>query len=186
MMVSRAFGTVAAWLVGVILLVGCSSTEPPECRAGGAIAGYTLGPSDRIRLTVFRHEDLSGEFELDGEGLVAVPLAGEMLAQNLTARQLEDGIERRLTEHGFLIKPQVGVEIVAYRPFYILGEIGSPGEYEYASGLTVVRGVSIAGGFTYRAKQSDIMIERDTHECRAKPNTQLLPDDIVRVGERFF
>jgi protein involved in polysaccharide export with SLBB domain len=76
------------------------STELPECTNAGGVAEYRLGPGDRVRLTVFRHEDLSGEYELDGEGYVALTLAGEILAKDLSARQLEDETEIRLEEEG--------------------------------------------------------------------------------------
>jgi protein involved in polysaccharide export with SLBB domain len=155
----RARTSALAGLLSVALLAACSHL--PECTNGDGVAEYRLGPGDRVRLTVFRHEDLSGEFELDGEGDVALPLAGDILAQNLSARQLENETEIRLREKGYLVDPQVSIEVLTYRPFYILGEVSRPGEYEYASGLTVVKAVSIAGGFTYRADQADIVIERE-------------------------
>ena len=199
-------------LLGVLLLTaglmaGCSSSSPlPTAPGGGvggpaaaidsdpaaaakAVAGYQLGPNDQIRLTVFRHEDLSGEFELDGEGYFAMPLVGEILAGGLTARQLENEIEVQLKGGGYLVNPQVSLEVLNYRPFYIVGEVRNPGSYPYVNGMTVINAVALAGGFTYRASQSSITITRggsNGAQSDTEPQTQVLPGDVIEVPERFF
>jgi protein involved in polysaccharide export with SLBB domain len=89
-------------------------------------------------VTVFRQPDLSGEFALDGEGSLALSLIGNVPAGGLTTRELEDEIERRLQSEGYLVNPQVGVEPLKHRSFYVLGEISRPGSYEYRSGMTVI------------------------------------------------
>ncbi|MEM7025625.1 MAG: polysaccharide biosynthesis/export family protein [Pseudomonadota bacterium] len=159
--------------------------------AGGTsgVSGYQLGPGDQVRVTVFRHDDLSGEFPMDGEGYFAMPLVGEILGGGLTARQLENEIEVRLKEGGFLVNPQVGVEVLNYRPFYIIGEVNNPGSYQYVSGMTVINAVALAGGFTYRADKGDILINRGGSagpELEGLPDTEILPGDIINVTERFF
>ena len=111
-------------------------------------------------MTVFRHEDLSGEFSLDGEGYFALPLVGEILGGGRTARQLENEIEVALKSGGYLIDPQVSIEVLNYRPFYIIGEVNKPGSFEYVNGMTVINAVALAGGYTYRADQDDIIISR--------------------------
>jgi len=198
-------------LLGVLVLTAglaaaCSSSPPPVPAAtpgaagavvtpsvgtaGDSVAGYALGPGERVRLTVFRHEDLSGEFDLDGEGYLAMPLVGEILGAGLTARQLETEIETRLKGGGYLVNPQVSIEVLTYRPFYIIGEVNNPGSYQYVNGMTVINAVALAGGFTYRADQDDIVITRGGSEGKkiddVKPDTAVLPGDIVEVTERFF
>lgn len=159
---------------------------------GGApadVAGYRLGPGDEIRVTVFRHEDLSGEFELDGEGTFAMPLVGGIDANSLTARQLEDRIESQLEEQGYLVNPQASVEVLNYRPFYIIGEVRNPGSYPYVSGMTVINAVALAGGYTYRAAEGSVTITRggsNGTELATRPESAVLPGDIIRVPERFF
>lgn len=192
--------------VSVGLAAGCSSSPPrsapgPEGQtaavnlpSGGeasadVVAGYRLGPGDQIRVTVFRHEDLSGEFELDGEGELALPLVDEIAARNLTARQLESRIETTLKEEGYLVNPQVSVEVLNYRPFYIIGEVRNPGSYPYVNGMTVINAVALAGGFTYRADQDDITVTRGGSNGTAQPvgvEANVLPGDIIEVPERFF
>ena len=200
-------GSLAAAIVLAIGgLSGCSSSQPPDVPEpaptaadapgvdGGAsiadsVEGYTLGPGDRIRLTVFRHEDLSGEFELDGEGAFAMPLVGQIEAMGNTARQLETAIETQLEDQGYLVSPQVSVEMLNYRPFYIIGEVNNPGSYPYVNGMNVVNAVALAGGFTYRAAQDDIVISRggsNGNMVDAGLTSEVLPGDIIEVPERFF
>ena len=202
---SRRDGLLGAVIL-TILVTACSGSPSPAIPAAttgsgaavvtpqGAVAetvaGYRLGPGERVRLTVFRHADLSGEFQLDGEGFLALPLVGEILGAGLTARELESAIESRLKEGGYLVNPQVSLEVLNYRPFYIIGEVNNPGSYQYVNGMTVINAVALAGGFTYRADQDDIIITRGGSEGRkiddVKIDTPVLPGDIVEVTERFF
>ena len=89
-----------------------------------------------------------------------MPLVGEIMTAGLTARQLENEIEIRLKSGGYLVDPQVSIEVLNYRPFYIIGEVNNPGSYQYVNGMTVINAVALAGGFSYRADQDDIMINR--------------------------
>jgi protein involved in polysaccharide export with SLBB domain len=192
------------WLAfGALLLVltGCgggSSPPPPLPVAAPAPPGgpaselstssYRLGSGDRVRVIIFRHEDLSGEFALDGAGNFAMPLIGEIQAYGLTTRELEQRIVDKLKE-GYLVEPQVSVEVLSYRPFYILGEVKTPGSYQYVNGMTVLNGVALAGGFSYRAKQSDFLLQRGGSNTASRPvagDTPILPGDIITVQERFF
>ena len=197
----RQIATLLGLVLGIGLLGGCSSSPPPVPveaaatggAAGGApvadIASYKLGPGDALRVTVFRHEDLSGEFALDGEGYFAMPLVGEIVAGGWTARELENEIEQALKSGGYLVEPQVSIEVLNYRPFYIIGEVNNPGSFEYVNGMTVINAVALAGGFTYRADQDDIVISRGGSsgpEIAAAPDTEVLPGDIIEVQERFF
>ena len=76
-----------------------------------------------------------------------------------------------------------------YRPFYILGEVKNPGSYPFVNGMTVLNAVALAGGFTYRADQDDILLKRggsNTAGAAATGDTHLMPGDVVEVQERFF
>ena len=119
-----------------------------------------LDPAIELRVTVFRHEDLSGEFQLDGEGYFALPLVGEIKGGGKVARELENDIETAFKEGGYLVSPQVSLEVLNYRPFYILGEVNQPGSYPYVNGMTVINAVALAGGYTYRASQGSISVQR--------------------------
>jgi protein involved in polysaccharide export with SLBB domain len=174
---------------------GSTAIVPSATTSGGtpavaeSVAGYRLGPGDQVRLTVFRHEDLSGEFEMDGEGQFSMPLVGDIEGRGLTARQLETRIETRLKDEGYLIDPQASIEVLNYRPFYIIGEVRNPGSYAYVNGMTVVNAIALAGGYTYRADQDDIIVTRggsNGKKIEVAADTQVLPGDIVEVPERWF
>jgi protein involved in polysaccharide export with SLBB domain len=179
----------AALLLGIGLLAGCAATPAP-CETNPApevaLAGYRLGPGDLVRVAVFRQPDLSGQFRLDGDGRLALPLAGEVRAGNLTTRELEQAIAARLRDGNYLINPHVSAQVLTYRPFYIVGEVSRPGEYEYRDGMTVINAVALAGGFRHRAKASAVTIERGACLMPTQPGTPVLPNDVIRVPERFF
>lgn len=172
------------------LLAACSTSVRPNCPASvqdqTAATGYRLGPHDEVQVTVFRQPDLSGRFALDGEGDLALPLVGVIPAGGLTMRRLEDAIEARLVEENLLVNPQVSVQLLTYRPFYILGEVARPGAYEYRDGMTVINAVALAGGYSYRAKTTAVTIERGNCHMATEPDTVVLPGDIITVPERFF
>jgi polysaccharide export outer membrane protein len=186
-----------------LALAACGGSDPAPgsfgAGAGAAADGevapqrlaapaYTLDSGDRVRIVVFRHEDLSGEFEIDGTGAFAMPLIGEVDAAGLSTRQLEERIAVRLRD-GYLVDPQVSIEVLNYRPFFILGEVNQPGQYPYASGMSVINAVAMAGGFTFRAKENAIAVQRGgsgAPQVVVTPDTPILPGDIIRVPERFF
>jgi polysaccharide export outer membrane protein len=150
---------------------------------------YTLGSGDKVRVTVFNEEDLSGEFEVSGEGGISLPMLGSIDVKGKNLRQVERDIEALLRD-GFLKNPRVSIDVLNYRPFYILGEVKKPGSYPYVNGMTVLNAVALGGGFTYRAKEDKITIIRATDRERkpqtVTPETVVLPGDVVRVEERFF
>jgi len=150
---------------------------------------YVLGSGDKVRVSVFGHNDISGEFEISGDGTISIPLIQSVQAAGLTATKLEQLITEKLMPD-FLKNPKVSVEVLNYRPFYILGEVKNPGSYSYVNGITVKQAVALAGGYTYRAKKSSISISRtdDTGEniIEADEDASVLPGDIIEVPERFF
>ena len=157
--------------------------------AAFAAEGYQLGAGDKLKITIFDEPDLSWEFELDGAGGVALPLIGQMQALDLSPRELEKRIEARLLD-GYLLRPRVSIEVLSYRPFYIMGEVNQPGSYPYRAGLNVLNAAALAGGFTYRADEGDIEISREAAagggRFEATPQTQIKPGDVIRVKERLF
>ena len=199
-MLSRSLRPCTGWLCAMLVLAGCASgpsapavptlpsPTPSTSTAELVATTYRLGSGDRIKLTVFRHEDLSGEFALDGAGNFSMPLIGEIQAYGLTTNELVTRIQEKLQE-GYLVDPQVGVEVLNYRPFYILGEVKTPGSYPYVNGMTVLNAVALAGGFGYRAKQEDFLLQRggsNVQGAEVGGDTAILPGDIITVQERFF
>lgn len=152
-------------------------------------AVYRLDTGDRIKVTVFGHEDLSGEFEVDGTGRVAMPLIQFVEVGGMSVREAESAIEGKLSPD-YLKNPKASVEILNYRPFYILGEVENPGSYQYVTGMTVLESVALAGGFTYRARQKKMTVIRasdpEKKKERALIGTKVLPGDVIEVPERRF
>ncbi len=124
-----------ALLLGTFMvLAGCQSASSVSRGADSNDAGetrsahaYTLGTSDSLRVNVYGHPDLSGEFEVDGTGAISIPLVGQVDAVGLTTPELEKRIVERL-DGDYILNPRVSVEVTNYRPYYILGEVGRPGE----------------------------------------------------------
>lgn len=171
------------------LVDGPAARAAPEEDAPGEEYSYRLGPGDKLRVTVYGEEDLSGEFEVGSAGEVSLPLIGAVRVADLTLRGFVSLAELRLRE-GYLKHPRVSVEVINYRPVYVLGEVNNPGVYEYVNHMTVLQAVVLAGGYTYRANEDKVKIVRRTHASGAKKKegnfTKLLPGDIVRIPERFF
>lgn len=180
---------VAGLLIAVPLAWASSMPAMAAAPAPEELTAYKLGSGDKIRVTVFGHEDLSGEFEVDGSGNVSLPLIRNIKAEGLTVRQVEQAITERLSPD-YLINPSVSVEVLNYRPFYIYGEVTKPGSYPFVSGMTVVNAVAMAGGFTYRARTGSVRIVRANDPQRkpivADKDTPVLPGDVIEVPERYF
>lgn len=162
-------------------------SAPPSGLTGAL--GYRLGPNDRVRITVFGEDRLSGEFVLDGEGLVSLPLIGTIRARNATTDELSQAVRDALAGR-FILNPRVAVEVTSYRPFFILGEVNEPGEYPFSSGLTVLGAVALAKGFTVRANEGVAEISRvgSTRAFRARitPSTAVNPGDVITIPQRWF
>ena len=148
---------------------------------------YQLGVGDRLRVTVYNEVDLSGEFDVGPAGTVNLPLIGEVVAKGRTIPEVEDAAEELFLQ-GYLKSPSVSIEVLNYRPFYILGEVNSPGSYPFVNGMTVLNAVALAGGFTYRASEDSVLLKREgaTSEVSVAVDTPVLPGDVLTVEERFF
>ena len=188
-------GAASAALIAALVLAGCASQGPvPMAPADIPAEGqnfaeaYRLGAGDELRVIVFGEPDLSGEFEIDGSGAFSMPLIGQLDAFQLTVVELEQAIAAKLTE-GYLVDPRVNVEVLNYRPFYIVGEVKDGGEFPYVSGMHAVKAVAIAGGYTYRANTQKVMITRkgtaQEIEMPASQGTAIYPGDVIRIPERY-
>jgi polysaccharide export outer membrane protein len=150
---------------------------------------YKLGSGDRVRVTVYGEEDLSGEFQVDSTGYIRLPLIGQMQASGHSAYQLEGSIEASL-ENGYLKNPRVNVEVTTYRPFYIIGQVNRPGQYAYVSNMSALDAIGLAGGFTEHALESVVHIrhEGDGKERDVAPDetVKVRPGDVIRVDQTLF
>jgi polysaccharide export outer membrane protein len=189
------------WLAALFLVLFIWAPAAAQAPAGGIAPGqpafvagtsqdYRLGAGDKLRITVFGEDSLTGEyFVAGGSGMVAFPLVGDVKASGLTVEELRQALEAKLRD-GYLKEPRVAIEVLNYRPFFILGEVAKPGEYPYTNGLTVLNAVATANGFTYRADTRKVFIRRANAGGETQypltATTPVEPGDTIRIGERFF
>src|SRR5277367_4109304 len=184
---SRIFLALA---VALAVLGGCSAPHYDAGQMRAEIgAPYQLASGDRVRVMVFGQEGLTNSYSVDGAGNVSVPLIGTVRARGLTTAQLESTIEAHL-RNGYLRDPHVSVEVEAFRPFFVLGEVGVPGQYPFVNGTTVQNAIAIAGGFGPRGYKDSVDV---TRMVGGEPLTTSLPlsfpvrpGDTITVRERFF
>ncbi|HEY4168021.1 MAG TPA: polysaccharide biosynthesis/export family protein [Reyranella sp.] len=154
-----------------------------------AAADYKLGPNDRTRIIVFGQPSLTGEFVLDGNGVLAFPLIGNVNARGMTPSQLQQTIAQKL-DTDWIKNPSVSVEVSTRRPFYVVGEVQKPGSYPYVTDMNVLNAIATAGGETYRANMHEFWIKRKESgrivRVEANQESTLQPGDTVIVRERYF
>ena len=180
----------------LILLAACStaggqaiSSGERYAASGGAGEDYRLGVGDKVRVIVYKQDSLSGEFQVNSAGDLSLPLVGDIKALGETTSAISKTLHDRLAD-GYLRDPRVSMEVLTYRPYFILGEVKTPGQYPYATGLTVLNAIASAQGFTPRADTKAVWIRRSGTEdeklYRLSPDLKILPGDTVRVSERLF
>jgi polysaccharide export outer membrane protein len=183
---------IAAALAVGLLLAGCDgggSIPMGDPTAMAPAASPRLQGGDKIRVTVFGEDKLTGDYDIDPGGFVSLPLAGTVQAAGLTKSELEQQLAKKFRSE-YLRDPKVTVDIATFRPFYVLGEVQKPGEYPYKSGLSVLSAIAVAGGQTYRASNSRVLIQR-AGETQIKAydlttNIPIYPGDLIRLPERYF
>lgn len=188
---------VLALAISVFVVTGCATTAngpvvesgPRYSAAADSMENYRLAAGDKVRITIYDEAALSGEYAVGTNGVLSFPLAGDIPADGKTPKEVGVAIQTRLAD-GYLRDPKVSVEIVSYRPFFILGEVGAPGQYPYASGMTAFNAVATAQGFSPRADKKTIFIRQaggvEEQAYRLTPDLKVLPGDTIRVAERFF
>jgi Polysaccharide biosynthesis/export protein/SLBB domain len=150
---------------------------------------YTLDTGDRLRVVVFGQDGLSNSYVVDASGYIDMPLIGPVLARGASTDELTSRIAGKLRQ-GYVNDPHVAVEVEAYRPFFILGEVAQPGQYPYVADMTAETAVAIAGGFGPRAYRKTVTVTRVVHgeqmRMTVPPSFPLRPGDTVNVQERWF
>jgi polysaccharide biosynthesis/export protein len=150
---------------------------------------YHLDAGDKLRVVVYGQEGLTNTYAIDAGGSITMPLIGSVAARGRTPAGLAAEIAAKL-RGGFIRDPSVAVEIEAYRPFFILGEVAAPGQYPYVPNMTVESAVAIAGGFSPRAQRDRVTVTHTDGSGTARyvvpPGTSISPGDTVLVGERWF
>lgn len=150
---------------------------------------YKLGTGDKVRLSVYNEPQLGGEYSVAANGEISLPLVGNIAVGGKTPDAAARVVQAAFAD-GYLRDPRVSLEVTTFRPFFILGEVQSPGQYPYVNGLTVVNAIATANGYTPRAKKKTVMIRRfgEQAELEYEVTAQLRvwPGDTIRLKERYF
>jgi len=175
-------------MIMALLLAGCASGGGERPVSTSAYQ-FRLGAGDVMHIDVYGEERLSKDYAVAGDGTVSIPLVGPLEARGLTLPDFKDLLVRELRAK-VLRDPLVTVDMVKYRPVYILGEVNQPGEYPYSSQMSVMALVAKAGGFTFRANEKIVLIRHggDATEIqyRLMPDSAIQPGDTVRIPRSIF
>jgi len=172
------------------VLAGCAAnTAAPLPAAQGAMQPYRLQAGDVVRVLVYNQQSLSTDYKIGDNGMISLPLLGDVKAADLTVPELQKSVADGFG-NGIFVNPGVSVEISQYRPFFVTGEVAKPGQYAYTPGLSVLGAIAAAGGFTVRAdKDRMTMVRRDggnSSEWAVTSVTEVRPGDVIVVREHFF
>lgn len=162
--------------------------KPPSANYNNPDA-YVLGNGDTIGILVFDEQDLTMDAQIGDSGEINYSYLGALKVSGKTPEQLEREITSALKE-GYLVNPSVNVSIKQYRPFFINGEVKSPGGYPYQPGLTLEKAITLAGGLTDRASSRRMFVIRadqvDEGKQRIRMESDVAPGDVIEINEGFF
>ena len=176
-------------------LAGCASSTLAPLSVGEANGqvgeGYAVATGDRLKVTVFDEPNLTGEYVIGASGELALPLISPIPASGQPPSKIAESIGAQLKAGGYILNPRVAVEIMKFRPIYVLGEVGRPGEYPYDGKLTYLQAVAKAGGFTPRANRKVVELQRQGWAAgRLITLTEaplvVAPGDTLVIREAFF
>lgn len=182
--------TLLAFALVLPLISACASDYAglPSLSAPAA-EPYRLGSGDEIRVSVFGFDALTNTYSISDAGTISVPLLNAVRVEGLTTAEVETLLAGQLRARDIAPKASVSVQVQKYRPFYILGEVQKPGEIPFAPGMTILKAVSIAGGYTFRADKKNVIVTRagpNAQRARATATDAVRPGDTILIPEAWF
>lgn len=192
-MINKLFSWAAILAIG-LQLGGCFADYGPVTTDSVPVSQYAvasrLQTGDELKIIVFGEDALSGIYDIGPTGTISMPLIGTIRVTGRTRDEVEREITRAYASGKFLQEPKITVSVVSFRPFYVFGEVLTPGKYAYTSGLDVLTAVATAGGFTYRASRTTALIrhpgEEVWQEYSLAAPLAIEPGDLIRIPERYF
>lgn len=192
---ARIHGILIGFVLGVFLCSGCGMKQvkgPKPARTIDSVnllQTYRVGPNDVLKVEVFDEENLTTETKVSGQGTIKFPLIGEVSVQGLTVQEVEEALTVKL-QAGYLKNPKLTLAITSYRNVYVSGEAKTPGAFPFKEGLTVLKAITLAGGWTERADKGQTKVLRKIDGVEqvltVKLEDSIQPDDIIIVPESFF
>ncbi|MBI4887696.1 MAG: SLBB domain-containing protein [Acidobacteria bacterium] len=142
----RSRATLAAVLL-TLVTAGRAAGQVPPAPPQAQGANYIVGPQDVLIITSYDQADLTGKFTVETDGSFTYPLIGRVTVGGMTLRQVEEAIEKLLTDQGFFRSPQLTVAVEQYRSqrVYIVGEVRNPGAYPLSGDMRLVEALALAG-----------------------------------------
>lgn len=177
----------------------CAATSQPEPEGADQtgstselvandVDNYRLAQGDQISIQVFDEPDLTLQQRVSASGVINYSYLGDLRVSGKTAQELESEITELLRD-GYLVNPAVNVAVLEYRPFFINGEVRSPGSYPFQPGLTLDKAIALAGGLTDRASTRKMFVQKASNngaQSKASMSTPIAPGDIISIQEGFF
>jgi polysaccharide export outer membrane protein len=164
--------------------------DPAERALGGpaiSATAYRLTVGDHVRVTIFGATAVTTEYTVDDTGAIAVPPMGPIAIKELTTAEAAALIAKKYTEGGLYRDPRVTVDVASFGPFYMLGEVAKPGEFQYRPGMSLFAAVATAGGYTYRASRERVFIRKAGEaietEYELDADIAILPGDVIRIPD---
>ena len=187
------FRPILLLILGIFAFGACQTEPLPDGNGAFTLERgleYKLGPGDKLRITVFNDAALSGDFMISNTGMVVLPLTGPVKAGGLNPAEFQAAVTEQISAAKMVRDPRVTVDVLEYRPYYVLGEVANPGKYDYAIGLTVTKAVATAGGFSYRADEKVAYVTREGKTTETPvpitAATWIGPGDTLRIAQRLF
>ncbi len=184
----------AVTMLALVLCLGlsaCGTSDIDELPPPSTptIAEYRLVAGDRVAVTVFGHPELSAVVDISDDGQMELPLIGKIEARGKTALELR-ALVTGIVDLNYVIDPKVDIVIARYQPFYVLGEVNTPGSFDFVLGLNLRKAVAEAGGFTRRAAKSQALLTRRTEHGQTvrdvSLDTSIYPGDVIEIKRRWF
>ena len=173
-----------------LMVLGCSPGADLAKAPAYNPTVYRLGVDDQVRIVAYGDDQISKDYRISGNGTISIPLIGNVAAEGETSEALADIIAAALKSKQIMRNPSVTVQVTAYRPITVLGEVVKPGQFPYQPGMTMLTAVAAAGGFTYRAVESRAYVIRQEGESnvvgRLEPQDYVKPGDVMKIYQRVF
>lgn len=166
----------------VCAVLGCTQSSSDMVADTHHSNEFLLGPEDVLEVIVWRNQDLSRQVVIRPDGMISMPLIGDVQANGLTANQLAARIAERLKE--FKENPSVSVSVKEVNSYniYVLGEVSKPGKYQLKSHTSVLQAIAMAGGFTSFASKNKLQVVRNSSNGDGQPHEvriRLRYDDLL-------
>jgi polysaccharide export outer membrane protein len=148
---------------------------------------YQVNSGDLIHVEVYGEPELALDINVDSQGFVEYPFIGKLKVQGQSIEAIKDDFVAKLKD-GYFVDPQVTVYIKKFKPFFIQGEVNSPGSYPFEMGLTVQKAITLAGGLTERASKKKIYLTKPdkSEPLRVQMDQLVSAGDIIEIKESFF